>query len=108
MNRFNEIRFGEHYPIVWVKDASSPVKEFYPSDLTLNWLVTYMEYHTNVIEGFKYDNIDNDLSSIYSACLYMCFVMKYSKGVNMVDGVTYILEKDCEFVQYKMDRKLFI
>jgi hypothetical protein len=108
MKRYCQIRYEEEYPIVWVKDASSPVKEFYSSEITLHWLITYMEYHVSVLKGFDPEYVDNDLSEIYSACLYMAFVMRYTKGVNMIDGTIYILEKDCEFIQYKMDRKLFI
>ena len=104
MNRFNVMRNGKQYPIVGVKDGSSPITEFYASEVTLRWLITYMVYHTTFLQS----PMDNDLQQIYSECLYLCFVLKFTKGINTVDGVTYILEKDCEFIQYKLDRKLFV
>ena len=90
--------------IVWVKQGNSPIIEFYPSELTLPWLVTYMGYYNSFMVG----DVDTDIRDTYEACSYLAFVLTKVKGINIVDGVVYLLENDLEFVQYKLDQKLFI
>ena len=91
---------------VWVKQGNSPITEFYPSDLMIPWLVTYMKYYNSYLRGGEVDG--DDFGDIYKACAYLSFVLTKIKGINIVDDTIYLLENDLEFVQYKLDQKLFI
>jgi|TARA_R110002126_G_scaffold143324_6_gene289506 hypothetical protein len=105
-NAFFTQRYGrESKGIVWVKQGNTPITEFYPSELMLPWLVTYLKYYKNFIEE---GNLEEDLKNINTTCTYLAFVMTKVKGINIVDDTIYLLENDLEFVRYKIDQKLFI
>jgi hypothetical protein len=91
---------------VWVKQGNSPITEFYSSELMIPWLVTYMKYYNNFLKDIDIE--DGELGDIYKTCLYLSFVLTKIKGINIVDDTIYLLENDLEFVQYKLDQKLFI
>ncbi len=91
--------------IVWVKQGNTPITEFYPSELMLPWLVTYMKYYNRFL---KCDNVDEDMYEIYQSCAYVSFILTKIKGINIIDDTIYLLENDLEFIQYKLDQKLFI
>jgi hypothetical protein len=104
VNKFTEIRNGSPLPIVWVKESNTPIKEFYPSELNLTWLVSYVVYYNYLLK----DCPDKDLEKIKHACTFLAIALTKIKGINIIDGTVYLLQHDLEFVNYKLDRKLFI
>lgn len=107
VNAFYTQRYErEPKEIVWVKQGNTPITEFYPSELMLPWLITYMKYYNNFLKDS--DISEDDSSEVYKTCCYLSFVLTKIKGINVVDNTIYLLENDLEFIQYKLDQKLFI
>ncbi len=104
IDKFTELRHGHNLPIKWVKESNSEIKEFYPSELNLTWLISYITYYNEYLK----DHPDDDLQGIKNACIFLAIALTKIKGINIVDNVVYLLQHDLEFVNYKLDRKLFI
>jgi len=100
INKFTQIRYGKELPIVWVKDSSTEVKEFYPPELNLTWMITYITYFNQ----YLIDDPDEDLESIKHACIFLAIALGKIKGINILDNIVYVLPRDIEFVDYKLDR----
>ena len=105
LDKFTTIRNGKSLPIVWVKDSNTEIKEFYPSELNLTWLISYVTYYNQCV---KDEDPDEELEDITRACIFLAIALTKIKGINIVDGVVYVLQHDLEFVNYKIDRKLFL
>jgi hypothetical protein len=99
-------RFGEYLPIEYVHTNNLPINDFYSTEVLINTLLTYCVYY-DFREGH---GISCSLSEfeLRDVCLDLSFVSQYSKGINVVDGVVYILMDDCKFVKYKMGSFPFI
>lgn len=103
INRFCKIRLGKELPIKWVKQGDS-IKEFYPSEFNMTWLVTYINYYNE----FLSDDNDLELSDIKHSCLFLGLALSKIRGINIVDGTVYLLKNDLDFVTYKIDKQIFI
>jgi hypothetical protein len=103
MERFTKIRFGKQLPVKWVKQGDTEVSEFYPSEINLPWLVSYINYHNQFV-----DDKDLELLDIKHSCLFLALALSKVRGINIVNDTVYVLKKDLEFVHYKMDRQIFI
>jgi hypothetical protein len=104
INKFTQVRCGKNLPIHWVKESNFEIKEFYPTELSLTWLVTYITYYNELLKN----DPDKELEEMKHACIFLGIALSKIKGINIVDDVVYLLEHDLEFVSYKLDRKLFI
>lgn len=105
VNAFYSKKYGKDpNDIIWVKQGNTPITEFYSSELNLTWLCTYLKFHNNFLK----DSEEEDHHEIFQTCLFLTFVLTKVKGINIIDGNVYLLENDLEFVQYKIDQKLFI
>jgi hypothetical protein len=103
LERYTKLRFGYELPIKWVKQSNDEVKEFYPSELNLPWLVGYINYHNRFIP-----DDDLELTDIKHACLFLGIVLTKVKGINIVNDTVYLLKNDLDFVTYKIDKQIFI
>lgn len=83
--------------IIWVKLNNTPITEFYPSELNLTWLCTYITFYHEFLQ-----NKHKDYDSIFKICLFLTFVLTKVKGINVINGNVYLLENDLEFVQYNL------
>jgi hypothetical protein len=108
IDRYCKITYGSELPVVWVTpNRNHGVEEFYSSEYNLTWLLSYVRYYGDYIselEGEKYE----DLYDIYRRCLFMSLIMTMTEGINIVDNTVYVLGKDVDFVNYKIEKKLFI
>lgn len=105
VDAFYSKRYGKDLnEIIWVKQGNTPITEFYSSELNLTWLTTYIKFYNNFLKDSK----EKDHREIYQTCLFLAIVLTNVKGINIIDGNVYLLENDLEFVQYKLDPKLFI
>lgn len=103
INKFCMIRLGRELPIKWVKQGDS-VKEFYPADLNLSWLITYINYYNE----FLTKDEDTDLVKIKHSCLFLGLALSKIRGINIIDNTVYLLKNDLEFVDYKLNKQIFI
>ena len=108
VKEYCKIKFNKELPIVWVKEGTTPITEFYPSELNLSWIVTYIDFYQGELYRFKNKDVDDDLTEIYGACVYLSHILTHVKGINIVDGVFYLLKNDYEMVQYKVDKNIFL
>jgi hypothetical protein len=121
LERFCQIKYGKVLPIVFVSNPNkySNVTEYYSSEMNLPWLVSYVFYYTEFLtlnklkslEGFSVLSIEEmseDYYKIYTQCLFMSIIMTMCRGVALKDDVIYVLTKDVDFVNYKIEPKLFI
>jgi hypothetical protein len=107
VNHFYEKRYNRTpEDIIWVKQGNTPITEFYSSELMLPWLVTFMKYYNRFLSHDFEKEVD--LEEIYQTCAYLAFVLTKIKGINIIDDTVYLLENDLEFIQYKLDQKVFI
>ena len=103
MERFCKIRLGRELPIKWVKQGDG-IKEFYPSDLNMSWIVTYINYYNEFLDKEN----DSELLEIKHACLFLGLALSKIRGINIIDGTVYLLKNDLEFVDYKVNKQIFI
>lgn len=112
LERYSEITYGKKLPIVWVTEKNPIIKEFYSSEFNLTWMLSFVRYYYDVIpkENKLLDEIqdDSDMGKIYRRCLFMSIVLTMTQGINVVDDVIYVLGKDVEFVDYKLDKLPFV
>lgn len=97
INKYTSLRYGYELPIVWVKQSNPIIRDFYPSEINKRWLSSFMTYYNTIS-----DMNNSDDNEIYVCCYYMFKVLTYVKGVNIVDGVVYLLEDKYDFVKFKM------
>jgi hypothetical protein len=111
LERYSEITYNKKLPIVWVTEKNPIIKNFYSSEFNLGWMLAFVRYYTEVIpkEDRVVDELENDsdLSNIYRRCLFMSIALSMIEGVNIVDDVIYVLGKDVEFIDYKLDKLPF-
>ena len=111
LERYSEITYDKKLPIVWVTEKNPIIKNFYSSEFNLGWMLAFVRYYGDVIpkESKLLDELegDFDLSNIYRRCLFMSIALSMVKGVNIVDDVIYVLGKDVEFIDYKLDKLPF-
>jgi hypothetical protein len=103
IDKFCMIRLGKTLPIKWVK-LGDGIKEFYPSDLNMSWLITYINYHNKFLnkEG------DLELLDIKHSCIFLGLALSKIRGINIVDDTVYLLRNDLELVDYKLNKQIFI
>jgi hypothetical protein len=103
VDAFCEIKFGKRLPTIWVKQGNLPISEFYPSEHHLSWLATYIKFYSTFLRGTG--DVDGDLDRTYKTCIFLSLILTMVSGINIVDETVYLLEKDCNFVQYSLDMK---
>ena len=103
MSRFCKIRMGVELPIKWVKQGDTNVTEFYTGELNLPWLVAYINYYNELL-----DEKDLELLDIKHSCLFLGLALSKVRGINIVNNTVYILNNDVGFVNYKLDKQIFI
>jgi hypothetical protein len=104
LERYTKIRFGRQLPIKWVKQGDTEVKEFYTAELNLPWLVTYINYYNEFLDN----DSDLELLDIKHSCLFLGLALSKVRGINIVNDTVYVLKNDIEFVNYKLDKQIFI
>jgi len=106
LDRYSELTYGKTLPIVWVSNANNHgIEEFYSAEYNLPWLVGYTRYYSDYLsEEVK----DTDLYDIYRRCLFMGLTMTMVGGINIVNDTIYVLSKDVNFINYNIEKKLFI
>tara|TARA_R110000803_G_scaffold13218_5_gene37317 strand:+ start:1760 stop:2197 length:438 start_codon:yes stop_codon:yes gene_type:complete len=98
INKYTSLRHGHELPIVWVKQSNPIITDFYPSEINKRWLSSFITYY-DIISNMN----NSDDNEIYVCCYYMFKVLTYVKGINIVDGVVYLLEDKYDFVKFKVD-----
>ena len=98
--------------VIKLNNKNPIIKNFYSSEFNLGWMLAFVRYYGDVIpkESKLLDELegDFDLSNIYRRCLFMSIVLTMTQGINVVDDVIYVLGKDVEFVDYKLDKLPFV
>lgn len=100
INYYCEETYGHELPIVWVSEHNSIIDEFYCADYNRTWVYSLVKYLNKVVDG----PLSEDIKSIRERCCYMCLILSLIKGINIKDGVVYVLGKDQELINFKVKK----
>ena len=55
INAFYTKRYGKSPDnIIWVKQGNTPITEFYPSEINIPWLTSYIEFRNSFLNDNEY------------------------------------------------------
>lgn len=99
---YNKIKYGKTLPIQWVSDLNDKCTEFYYSKDNLGWLLTTIGYYKNT------EYYSEDFHEITMRCVDIAAVLLFVDGINTIDGVTYLLKRDINFMDKSQFKHKFI